>query len=401
MDDVAVTSINIRPKDIILTVGDKKKIEPVIKPARATNKSVAFKSGNTNVATVDLNGEVTAVSEGSTEITVITVDGGFTVSVKINVESDGISLDENVSVTGVSLSPENLNLKEGDKEKLTATVEPEDATDATVTFNSSDNKVASVNNNGMVTAESEGSVTITVTTNDGGFEDTSEVTVETADIAVTGISVTPKSVNLKVGGSRKLNATIDPEDATDKSVSWSVDDDNVALVDSGGLVEATAEGEAVVTVTTVDGGFTDTADIVVEAIPVVDLSLLSNEHWPANYIFRKSSIYLNIEEITLATDQSARLLQTPEGFVLERIDIAVIKPAVVDLSLKFVVESGDISQFAIDAGSSMVERKETDGLQAGYYLPETWINLVNLGDKPEGEGRLVMSFIGYLIEPWR
>ena len=140
---------------------------------------------------------------------------------------------------------------------------------------------------------------------------------------------------------------------------------------------------------------------MVEAIPVVDLSLLSNEHWPANYIFRKSSIYLNIEEITLATDQSARLLQTPEGFVLERIDIAVIKPAVVDLSLKFVVESGDISQFAIDAGSSMVERKETDGLQAGYYLPETWINLVNLGDKPEGEGRLVMSFIGYLIEPWR
>lgn len=142
-------------------------------------------------------------------------------------------------------------------------------------------------------------------------------------------------------------------------------------------------------------------DVTAEIIPVVDLSQLSNEHWPSNYVFRKSSIYLDIEEITLATEQTAKLVQTPEGFVLERIDLAVIKPTAVDLSLKFVIEKGDIAQFSINAGSTIVERQSTDGLQAGDFIPETWINLVNLGSKPEGEGRLAMSFIGYLIEPWR
>ena len=314
MADVAVTSINIQPRAISLAVGDKQKIELVIKPARATNKKVMFESSDNSIATVDESGEVTAVTEGKTEITVTTEDGGFTDTVKIKVEKKP-----------------------------------------------------------MVTES----------------------------VPVTSVSVTPESVSLKVGNSKQLTATVEPEDAMDKSVSWSVDDDNVALVDSSGLVEATAEGSAVVTVTTVDGGFADTSSITVEEIPVVDLSQLSNEHWPSNYVFRKSSIYLDITEITLNTNQSARLLQTPEGFVLERIDLAVIKPAAVDLSLKFVVDNGDIAQFSIDAGSIMVERKATDGAQAGDYLPETWINLVNLGSKPEGEGRLAMSFIGYLIEPWR
>ena len=319
MADVVVTSINIRPKDIILAVGDKKKIEPVIKPGKATNQKVMFDSSDNGIATVDESGKVVAIAEGLAVVTAVTDDGGFTDSVKVKVEGKSVVMEP----------------------------------------------------------------------------------VVMEDVAVTGVSVAPESVSLKVGGSQQLTAMVEPDDATDKSVSWSVDDDNVALVDSGGLVEATAEGEAVVTVTTVDGGFTDTSDIVVEAIPVVDLSLLSNEHWPSNYLFRKSSIYLDIEEITLVPNQSARLLQTPEGFVLERIDLAVIKPAAMDLSLKFVVDNEDVAQFAIDSGSTMVERKATDGLQAGDYLPETWINLVNLGEKPEGEGRLAMSFIGYLIEPWR
>ena len=319
MADVAVTSINIQPKDINLSVGEKYTIKPVIKPARATNKKVIFDSSDKSIATVNESGEVAAFIEGLAVVTAVTDDGGFTDSVKVKVEGKPVVMEP----------------------------------------------------------------------------------VVMEEVEVTGVSVAPDSVSLKVGASQQLTATVEPEDATDKSVSWSVDDDNVALVDSSGLVEATAEGEAVVTVTTVDGGFADTSSVSVEAVPVVDLSQLSNEHWPSNYVFRKSSIYLDIEEITLATNQSARLLQTPEGFVLERIDLAVIKPAAMDLSLKFVVDSGDIAQFAIDAGSTVVERTATDGAQPGDYLPETWINLVNLGDKPEGEGRLAMSFIGYLIEPWR
>ena len=311
-----------------------------------------------------------------------------------------------VAVTGVNISPRVINLAVDENETIVPIIKPEKATNRNVSYKSSNEAVARVAESGEITAMAEGKAVITVTTEDGGFTDSVKIKVEgkpvvLESVAVTGVSVAPDSVKLKVGSSQQLTATVEPEDATDKSVSWSVSDDSVALVDSGGLVEAVVEGSVVVTVTTVDGEFTDTSDITVEAVPVVDLSQLSNEHWPANYVFRKSSIYLDIEEITLSTNQSARLIQTPEGFVLERIDLAVIKPAAMDIGLKFEAEGNDIAKFSILSGTTEVERKATDGLQPGDFLPETWINLVNLGSKPEGEGRLAMSFIGYLIEPWR
>ncbi len=138
-----------------------------------------------------------------------------------------------------------------------------------------------------------------------------------------------------------------------------------------------------------------------EVMPVVDLYMSTSGHWPSNHSIKKASVYLDIEEITLTTNQLGKLIQTPEGFVLERIDLVVLKPVAMDCSLKFVSGDHDIAAFDIKSGSDKVERKATEGVQAGDYLPEAWINLMNLGDKPQGEGRLAMSFIGYLIEPWR
>lgn len=69
--------------------------------------------------------------------------------------------------------------------------------------------------------------------------------------------------------------------------------------------------------------------------------------------------------------------------------------------MKFMASSEEITQFSIDAGSTEAERQDTDGWSSGDYMPETWVNLVNLGDKPEGKGRLAISVVGYLIEPWR
>ena len=311
---VAVTSINIQPKDIHLAVGEKYRINPVIKPAKATNKKVKFESSNKRIAMVDHTGEVAAFGEGQTEVTVVTDDGGFTDSVKVSVEDKAVVFDS-VAVTGVTVSPDTVTLIEGRSEQLTETVQP--------------------------------------------------------------------------------------ANATDKTVSWSVDDDTVAMVDSEGLVEAVKEGEATVTVTTTDGGFTATSDITVNPMPLVDLSEFSSDHWPSNYVFKKSTVYLDVEDITLSADQAGRLVQTPEGFVLERIDIAVINAPDTELSFKFMAKSEVIAEFSVASGSEVAERQETDGWQSGDYLPETWINLVNLGEKPEGEGRLALSFIGYLIEPWR
>ncbi len=312
-----------------------------------------------------------------------------------------------VAVTSINISPKSIELAVGEKETIVSIIKPAKATNQKVSYETSDESIATVTDSGEITAVSAGKGEIIVKTDDGGVSDkatieVSAIPVEMEVVAVTGVSVRPRNVTLMDGSTQQLVETVEPDDATEKAVGWSVDDDSIALVNSTGMVEAVSEGSAVVTVTTLDGEFTDTASVTVEAVPIiVDLSQLSNEHWPSNYVFRKSSIYLDIEEITLITNQSAKLLQTPEGFVLQRIDLAVIKPAAMDLSLKFVVDNGDIAQFAIDAGSTIVQREATDGLQAGDFLPEGWINLVNLGNKPQGEGRLAMSFIGYLIEPWR
>ena len=222
------------------------------------------------------------------------------------------------------------------------------------------------------------------------------------EVPVTSVTVAPDTVTLIEGRSEQLTATVLPEDATDKTVSWSVDDDTVAMVDGKGLVKAVKEGSVTVTVTTTDGGFTSTSDINVDSVPLVDLSQLSSDHWPTNYVFKKNTLYVDIEDITLSTDQTGRIAQTPEGFVLERIDLAVIKTPESDLSLRFAADNRVIAEFNVDSNSTVAKRQEnTGGWQPGDYLPETWINLVNIGGKPEGEGRLAISVVGYLIEPWR
>ncbi len=91
------------------------------------------------------------------------------------------------------------------------------------------------------------------------------VTVKTKPINVTGVTVSPKTNNLETGSTRQLNATVEPSNATNKSVTFTSTDDAVATVSSSGLVTAVAEGTATITVTTDDGDHTDTATVNVTA----------------------------------------------------------------------------------------------------------------------------------------
>ena len=175
-----------------------------------------------------------------------------------------------VIVTGVSLDKESLVLGIGESDTLTATVLPEDAADKSVTWSSSDSSVATVDNNGKVTAVSEGQATITVITNDSGFTDTCQVTVVNQKIHVIGVWLDKESLSLEMGDYDTLAATVLPENATDKSVTWSSSDSSVATVDNNGKVTAVSKGQATITVTTNDGGLTATCDVtVVDASAII------------------------------------------------------------------------------------------------------------------------------------
>lgn len=137
---------------------------------------------------------------------------------------------------------------------LTATVQPLDATNRNVSWSSDNEGVATVDN-GVVTAHSAGTANITVTTEEGGFEQSCVVTVKASQpqtIAVTSVTLDKSALTMKVGESFVLKATVKPDDATNKKVSWGSDKPTVAKVEDG-RVTALAEGKANITVTTEDG----------------------------------------------------------------------------------------------------------------------------------------------------
>lgn len=169
----------------------------------------------------------------------------------------------NVSVTGVSVTPTSVTLGVGATQQLTPTITPNNATDKAVTYSTSASGVATVSSTGLITAASAGSATITVTTHDGSFTATCSVTV-TAPIAVTGVSLNKPSTTIEAGQTETLTATVTPANASNKSVTWTTSDSDVATV-AGGVVTAKAAGTATITATTVDGGFTATCSVKVSA----------------------------------------------------------------------------------------------------------------------------------------
>ncbi len=168
-----------------------------------------------------------------------------------------------VPVTGISLNQSSVTVKVGGTAVLTATVSPSNATNQKVNWTTSNPAVATVSN-GVVSAVATGTAVITATTVDGGKTATCTVTVGTSDVPVTGVSLDKASATMKVGDSAKLTATVSPAGATDKAVTWTTSNKDVATVDSNGNVKAVSAGSATITVSTHDGGKTASCTVTVQ-----------------------------------------------------------------------------------------------------------------------------------------
>lgn len=170
--EVPINKIVLSKTSGTLYVGNTYQLKATVYPENATDKSVTWKSNNTSVATVDKNGKIKAVKAGTATITVKTNDGGFTASFKVTVK--------NVKVKSVKLDVPNvlLSLKKGKTMKLKAIISPITATDKSVTWKSSDNRIAVVDKNGVVRGLKQGIVYITVTTKDGKKTATCKISVK-------------------------------------------------------------------------------------------------------------------------------------------------------------------------------------------------------------------------------
>ena len=143
---------------------------------------------------------------------------------------------------------------------------PEDAEDKTVTFSTADKAIATVDTSGKVVGVKAGTVKITATTSNG-LKDECTVTVTNPVVKVTGVSIAPKTASVAVGSTTSLTATITPENATDKTVTFSSANDALATVNTNGVVTGVKVTEpdtpVIITVTTNDGNQTDTCAVTV------------------------------------------------------------------------------------------------------------------------------------------
>lgn len=173
--------------------------------------------------------------------------------------------EPSVSVTGASLNKSATSIVVGSSEQLTATVTPENATNKTVTWSSNSEGVATVSETGLVKAVKAGKSTITVTTKDGNKTATCEVTVTNPVVSVTGVALNKNASSIAVGATEQLTATVTPDNATDKTITWSSSATDIATVSTTGLVTAVKAGTANIVATTKDGSKTATCAVTVTA----------------------------------------------------------------------------------------------------------------------------------------
>lgn len=257
-------SVTVSPSSLSLTEGESAPLAAKVLPEDASYDGISWTSSNKNVATVS-NGLVKAIAPGTATITATAenVSGTATVTVKAKI----------YPVTGVTLDKTSLTLTEGETETLKATVAPDNATDKSITWSSSNASVATVDASGKVTAVSAGTATITVKTTDGGKTADCAVTVNQKVVPVTGVSLDKNELELTKGETVTLTATIAPEDATDKSVTWSSLYPEIASVDDNGKITALEPGNTQITIRTNDGGKTATCKLTVKPVEVTGVTV--------------------------------------------------------------------------------------------------------------------------------
>lgn len=234
--EIPVESVSLSQPTAEMIIGETAQLHATVLPSNATEKTVQWTSSKQSVATVTSSGLVTAIAEGVSTIT--TSAGGKSASCLISV-STGI-----VVVSSITLNKTSLELVEGESETLAATVNPHDASDKTVTWDSTNASVASVDN-GKINAIKEGTTTITAKAGDKTAE--CRVSVAKKEIAVTSIELNKTILELVEGDSETLIAIVRPDDATNKTVTWSSAQKSVATVDESGNVCAVAPGETSIT----------------------------------------------------------------------------------------------------------------------------------------------------------
>ena len=332
-----------------LSVGATQQLEVTVTPADA-KVTLVWASDNESVAVVDDQGNVTGVAPGTAEVSVTADEAVAKCKVMV------IALKPQ----GLSLDVEKLDMTVGQTRQLEAVVTPTGAEAEDLQW-SSDNKSVAIVNDGLVTAVSEGKTVITVSCNGGKLIAECEVTVAKQPeekVMVSSITM-PSELELTVGASSVLNVAVLPENATDKTVTFSVNGDCVS-VDQTGKVLALKEGTAVVTATANDGsGVKAECDVTVVAPPSDEDKVLKSVVIKAKD--NASDVQVGMElQLTIECD--------PVGVEPKNVSWTIDNPSLAQVSQAGVVIGKEAQKGADKSWSKVVVTVNADGLEASLSL---------------------------------
>lgn len=267
-----LTSVALNSDTLSLVAGaDGRQLVATTTPDNALldNLTFTYKSSDESVATVDENGLVTPLKAGTATITVtaqavVTTNGMALFTTRATAKCTVTVTDIAIPATNIELDAFSKTMTVGDKAKLTATVKPADTTDKVV-WTSSKPTVATVDENGNITALAAGTTEITATA--GSVSAVCKVTVE--GVKVSEIKLDKTSVSLKAGETAQLTAVVTPDNAADKTVTWTSSDEKIATV-ADGKITAVAPGTATITATAGGKSATCTVTVAKEAQIIKD-----------------------------------------------------------------------------------------------------------------------------------
>lgn len=265
---VHVESVTLYPEETVLEPDGKITLDAKVLPENATDTTVKFESENPEIAVVDpVTGEVTGVKEGETKIRVTTTDGEKTAECRVVV---------GIPVKNITLSDSEMKIMVGKEVTLTAEVEPANATEKKIVWTSSDESIATVDQDGKVTALKSGDVIIEAATPDHLVVAQCKMKVEAP--ALTGIALEPESTVVEPEKTITIAVKYSPQYAEQKKVNWISSDDKIATVDENGVVTGIANGSVTITAKTEDGKFEASVEITVGTLAkVASLAELKTE----------------------------------------------------------------------------------------------------------------------------
>ena len=381
---ILVTEITVTAEDgqTEIEVEETLQLTAAVEPQNAANKEVRWSSSDTAKATVSQTGVVTAVGEGEVTITAAAKDGSNVtgdITLTVNPKS---TTDTEHPVTGITVTAEDgqTEIEVEETLQLTAAVEPQNAANKEVRWSSSDTAKATVSQTGVVTAVGEGEVTITAAAKDGSkVTGTIKLTIKSKTVPDTSIPV--ESVTITAAGNKtslsvkqtlQLTATVKPENATDKAVTWSSSSPKIASVTANGVVTAHSAGKVTITAKPSDGNGGSAGTIV--------LNVLSE-----NKALKK------VTSVTVTAAGNKKALSTGESVKLT----AVVKPA--DAANKTVTWSSSNTKVAtvdkngivkaVGAGTAVITAKSADGNAKGSIIITVSVKLPGVSETKTINGR--------------